>query len=292
MSKYDDIFKQNIKDILAVPKWVPSRAQWDDGTVAKTKHVFGLVNRYDLRKEIPVGTLRRFYYKNSIDEMLWIYSKKSNNIKDLGSHIWDQWADANGSIGAAYGWQVANKLTKVRDRKPLPNGYTTCTVFLDQMDTVLSKLRNNPFDRRIMIMLYSPAEENLMGLAPCCYSCTFNVTIDENGDKVLNMLLNQRSQDMIVANNWNVFQYSVLLIMVATEVGMIPGELVHVIADAHIYDRHEEIAKHLLELESHDAPKLTIAGVGYKSFYEFTKDDFTLDNYVYSEEIKNIPVAK
>ena len=165
---------------------------------------------------------------------------------------------------------------------------TTSPLFLDQMDTVLWKLKNTPFDRRIMIMLYSPAEEQTMGLPPCCYSCTFNVTIDENGNKVLNLLLNQRSQDMIVANNWNVFQYAILLKMVANEVGMIAGELVHIIADAHIYDKHNDIARHMLTLEEHESPKLIMEN---KPFYEYTKDDFKLEGYNFTEEIKNIPVA-
>lgn len=289
MSKFDKTFKENISQILAQPEWVPCRAHWEDGTQAKTKHVFGLVNRYDLREEIPVGTLRRLHYKNCIDEIIWIYLKKSNNIKDLNSHIWDQWADDNGSIGAAYGWQVANKLSKVMNEEYLGDGeYKTAPLFLDQMDTVLWKLKNNPHDRRIMIMLYSPAEEQIMGLPPCCYSCTFNVTVDKDGNDVLNLLLNQRSQDMIVANNWNVFQYSILLKMIANEVGMIAGELVHVIADAHIYDRHEDIAKHILELDTYVAPELLMED---KPFYQYTKDDFKLEGYKYSEDIKNIPVA-
>lgn len=277
MSKFDRIFCENVKDILAQPEWIPCRAHWEDGTVAKTKHAFGLTNRYDLREEYPIGTLRPLVIKNCIDEILWIYQKKSNNIKDLNSHIWDSWADENGCIGAAYGWQVANKLQKIDGK------------FLDQIDSVIWKLKNNPFDRRIIIMLYSPAEEQLMGLAPCCYSCTFNVTKDKEGNKVLNLLLNQRSQDMIVANNWNVFQYSILLTMIAKSVDMIPGEILHVIADAHIYDRHENIAKDLICRKEYPAP--TVVTENRSEFYDFKVDDFRLQNYMHNAQIKNIPVA-
>lgn len=297
MSKFDETFKKNIMQILDTPEWIPSRAMWEDqGVYAATKHIFGLINRYDLREEMPVGTLRKLYIRNCIDEILWIYQKKSNNVKDLSSSIWNSWADLNGSIGAAYGFQVANKLQIEYSTIYNDDGSkTSAPMFLDQMDSVIWKLKNTPFDRRIMIMLYDINANQLMALPPCCYSCTFNVTVDSYDNKVLNMLLNQRSQDMIVANNWNVFQYAILLKMIAHECNMVAGELVHVIADAHIYDRHENVANELLDRLSYPAPILkmqTMKDDGMrKSFYDFTIDDFILSDYKHGSTIKNIPVA-
>ena len=295
MSYYDKVFKENIRTILAQPTIPSTRAVWEDtNEPANTKKSFGIINRYDLRKEIPVGTLRKFPIRNCIDELLWIWQKKSNNIKDLRSHIWDSWADSNGSIGAAYGFQVASKLRPVRtETKGVDSGATIITVttdYLDQTDYVIHELKHNPFSRRIITDLYSVDQTNIMGLDPCAYSMTYNVTLDESGNKVLNGILNQRSQDMIVANNWNIFQYSVLLILFAKEANMIPGEIIHVIADAHIYDRHIPIAEELLEREEYDAPKLSI-NESKKSFYKYNCDDFTLMHYKHGDAINNIPVA-
>ena len=301
MTEYDKIFVQNIKDILQNGSEYTSRAIWsDDWAKAKCLKRFSIVNRYnsDFSNKPPIGTIRKFPIKNCIDELLWIWQKKSNNIKDLKSHIWDSWADPNGSIGAAYGFQVKSKLRKVSHTNEVMGNtegvhhQEVTTYFLDQTDFVIHELKYNPDSRRIITDLYSIDQNGLMGLDPCCYSCTWNVTY-KDGKPYLNLLLNQRSQDMIVANNWNVFQYWILQNMFANECGWLEvGELVHVIADAHIYDRHIPIAEHMIEIakdtENFSDPKVIIPN---KGFYEYTVDDFKLENYQYAENIKDIPVA-
>ena len=294
MTEYDNIFIDNLTDILRNGTDYTSRAVWNDtNTFARCIKRFGIINRYnsDFSNKPPIGTIRKFPIKNCIDELLWIWQKKSNNIKDLRSHIWDSWADANGSIGAAYGFQVRSKLRKVEDKK-LNSELKYCSVnyLLDQTDYVIHELKHNPNSRRIITDLYSVDQTTLMGLDPCCYSCTWNVTY-KDGKPYLNLLLNQRSQDMVVANNWNVFQYWILQNMFANECDMHVGELVHVIADAHIYDRHIPIAEYMIQLsrrENFSDPKVVIPK---KSFYEYTVDDFKLEDYTYIEDIKNIPVA-
>ena len=281
MSTFDKYFKDTCRKILDTGTETVSRAVWEDGTNAKTKKIFGVVHRYDLSKEVPIMTLRNVGVKNCIDELLWIYSKKSSNIKDLNSHIWDQWADENGSIGAAYGYQVATQLRKVSHG----NG----KLILDQMNYVLHELKYNPFSRKIIINLYSVGDVSNMMLDPCCYSITFNVTINEHGKKVLNAILNQRSQDMIVANGWNTFQYSILVYMIANLLDMVPGELIHVISDCHIYDRHFDIARDLINREEYNAPTILIDKV--PDFYAYTVDSVHLSGYKYGPQIKNIPVA-
>lgn len=301
MTEYDKIFVQNIKDILQNGSEYTSRAIWsDDWAKAKCLKRFSIVNRYnsDFSNKPPIGTIRKFPIKNCIDELLWIWQKKSNNIKDLKSHVWDSWADPNGSIGAAYGFQVKSKLRKVSHTDEVMGNtegvhhQEVTTYFLDQTDFVIHELKYNTDSRRIITDLYSIDQNGLMGLDPCCYSCTWNVTY-KDGKPYLNLLLNQRSQDMIVANNWNVFQYWILQNMFANECGWLEvGELVHVIADAHIYDRHIPIAEHMIEIakdtENFSDPKVIIPN---KGFYEYTVDDFKLENYQYAENIKDIPVA-
>lgn len=275
MSKADKIFIENCKDILKNGVWDKDydvRPKWEDGTPAYTIKKFGIVNRYNLKEEFPILTLRRTYLKSAIDELLWIWQKKSNNINDLSSHIWDQWADESGSIGKAYGYQLGIK-HKYREGE------------FDQVDRVLFDLKNNPQSRRIMTNIYVHQDLNEMNLYPCAYSMTFNVT----GNK-LNTILNQRSQDTLTANSWNVCQYAVLTHMFAQVSGLEVGEFVHVIADAHIYDRHIPLVQELISREQFDAPKLII-NKDIKNFYDFTPDDFVLENYKAGEQIKNIPVA-
>ena len=295
---YDDIFVKNIKDILKNGTEYESRAVWEDKNDTPKAHcikLFGLVNRYnaDYENMPPIGRIRKFAIKNCIDEILWIWQKKSNNIKDLRSHIWDSWVDDNDTIGAAYGFQVRSKLRKV-SHETIEDGYTVNhSSILDQTDFVLHELKWNSMSRRILTDLYSIDQTAIMGLDPCCYSCTWNVTY-RDGKPYLNLLLNQRSQDMIVANNWNVFQYYVLQNMFAHVAGMGVGELVHVIADAHIYDRHIPIAEHMIEdlypkVDTLPIPSLMINH--HDNFYDYTLDDFSLVNYKYLENIKNIPVA-
>lgn len=275
MSRMDETFITMCKDILKngfSSEGQIVRPKWEDGTPAHTIKKFGVVNRYDLSKEFPALTLRPVPFKNSIDELLWIWQKKSNNIHDLNSHIWDDWADETGSIGKAYGYQLGVK-------HKYPEGE------FDQVDRVLYDLKHNPYSRRIMTNLYNHHDLHEMGLYPCCYSVTFNVT----GNK-LNAVLNQRSQDILAANAWNVCQYAVLVHMMAQVSGLEVGELIHVIADAHIYDRHIPIIKELIERPSYPAPTFVI-NKDIKNFYDFTVDDFKLENYEKGPQIKGIPVA-
>ena len=248
------------------------RPKWEDGSYAYTIKRFGVVNRYDLSKEFPALTLRRTAFKSAVDEILWIWQKKSNNIHELKSHIWDEWADADGSIGKAYGYQLGVK-------------HQYKEGMMDQVDRVLFDLKENPYSRRIMTNIYVHQDLHEMNLYPCAYSMTFNVTDDK-----LNAVLNQRSQDILTANNWNVVQYAVLLHMIAQVSGLKAGELVHVIADAHIYDRHIPLVKELISRETYPAPDFWI-NPEIKNFYDFTTDDVRLDNYQTGPQIKNIPVA-
>lgn len=281
MSKADEIFINMCKDILengTDTQGEAVRPHWPDGSSAYTIKRFGVVNRYDLRKEFPAITLRKTAIKSATDEILWIYQKKSNNIKDLNSHIWDEWADETGSIGTAYGYVVGEKFEYKGGQ-------------IDQMDYVLKQLKENPYSRRIMTNLYQFHDLATGHLDPCCYSATYNVTKDPNEEKlVLNMVLNQRSQDVLAANNWNVCQYAVLLMMVAQVNDMIPGELVHVIADAHIYDRHVPIIKELIARETFPAPKVRL-NPDVKDFYEFTRNDIIVEDYVTGPQILDIPIA-
>ena len=275
MSYADKLFIDMCKDILEngySTEGEKVRPKWEDGTYAYTIKRFGVVNRYDLQKEFPALTLRRTYFKSAVDEMLWIWQKKSNNVKDLNSTIWDEWADADGSIGKAYGYQLGVK-HKYKEG------------MMDQVDRVRYDLKENPYSRRIMTNIYVHEDLHEMNLYPCAYSMTFNVTDDK-----LNAVLNQRSQDILTANNWNVVQYAVLLHMIAQVSGLKAGELVHVIADAHIYDRHIPLVKELISREPLPAPTFWI-NPEIKNFYDFTVDDVRLDNYQTGPQITNIPIA-
>ena len=274
MSKADELFIQNCRDILengVSDEGCEVRPHWADGTPAHTIKKFCIVNRYNLQEEFPIMTLRRVYYRSAIDEILWIYQKKSNRVAELNSHIWDAWADENGTIGKAYGYQLGVK-------HHYPEGD------FDQVDKVLYDLKHNPNSRRIMTNTYNHADLHEMRLAPCAYSMTFNVS----GNR-LNAILNQRSQDMLTANNWNVCQYAALLIMFAKSSGLEPGELVHVIADAHIYDRHIDAVKRLIEKKPFPDPEMRVEDI--TDFYKFTKDSFTAVDYKYHEFTDKIPVA-
>lgn len=275
MSKADNLFINMCEKILKdgfSSEGQKVRAVWEDGTPAHTIKTFGVVNRYDLSQEFPALTLRPTAIKSAVDEMLWIWQKKSNNIKDLSSHIWDEWADENGSIGKAYGYQMAKK-------------YKFHQGEMDQVDNVIWQLKNQPYSRRILTNIYNFRDLSEMNLEPCAYSVTFNVT----GDR-LNAILNQRSQDILAANNWNVVQYSVLVHMLAQVTGFKAGELIHVISDAHIYDRHVPIIEELIKRPTFEAPKFKL-NPKIKDFYEFTKDDVIIENYEKNPQIKNIPIA-
>ncbi len=280
MSLADKIFIDMCKDILengTSTEGEKVRPHWEDGTPAYTVKKFGVVNRYDLSKEFPILTLRKTALKSATDEMLWIWQKKSNNIHDLHSHIWDEWADEDGSIGKAYGYQMG---VKHRYKEGM----------MDQVDRVIYDLKNNPFSRRIMTNLYVHQDLHEMNLYPCAYSMTFNVTQEKGeGMLILNAVLNQRSQDVLTANNWNVVQYAVLVHMLAQVCGMKAGELVHVIADAHIYDRHIPIVEELIKREPREAPVFRL-NPDIHDFYEFTRNDVTVENYSAGPQIE-IPVA-
>lgn len=274
MSYADEIFIKNCREILengVTDESLKVRPKWEDGTSAYTKSVFGIVNRYDLSKEFPILTLRRTYWKSALDELLWIWQKKSNNVNELSSHIWDQWADENGSIGKAYGYQLGIK-HKYKEGE------------FDQVDRVLFDLKNNPNSRRIITNIYNHADLSEMHLYPCAYSVTFSVK-----DGKLNAILNQRSNDFLAANNWNVVQYALLVHIFAKVSGLLAGELLHVIADAHIYDRHIPIIEELINRPAYDAPKLEIGEI--TDFYKVSLDDFKLDGYKFNEFTTKIPIA-
>lgn len=275
MSNADTIFISMCRDILK--NGISSegeivRAKWGDGTDAHTIKKFGVVNRYDLSKEFPIMTLRPTNLKAAIDEILWIWQRKSSNVKDLNSHIWDSWANEDGSIGKAYGYQLSVKHSYKEGE-------------FDQVDRLLYDLRHNPYSRRLIVNMFNHDDLHAMNLYPCAYSMTFNVS-----GRKLNAILSQRSQDVLVANNWNVVQYSVLVLMLAQVSGLMPGEFVHVIADAHIYDRHVPLVEELIARESFPAPRLII-NTEVKDFYEFKVEDFALEGYQRNPQIKNIPVA-
>lgn len=275
MSRADEIFIANCRDILENGVWDTDREvrpRWEDGAPAHTIKKFCIVNRYDLREEFPILTIRRTYLKSAIDEILWIWQKKSNNIHDLSSHIWDSWADGSGSIGKAYGYQLGKK-------------YEFREGVFDQVDKVLYDLKHTPASRRIIAHMYNVEDLKDMHLYPCAYSMTFNVS-----GNTLNGILNQRSQDMLAASNWNVVQYSVLLMMFARSAGLEAGELVHVVADAHIYDRHVPIVEKIIRNPQYPAPRL-IVDETVKDFYRFTKNSFRLENYQYTDLDIKIPVA-
>lgn len=281
MSHADQLFLQNCREILSHGVWdtdLPVRPRWEDGTPAHTIKKFGIINRYQLQEEFPILTLRRTYWKSAVDELLWIWQKKSNNIHDLNSHIWDSWADEDGSIGKAYGYQMGVK-------------HIYKEGMMDQVDRVIYDLKNNPYSRRIMTNIYVHQDLHEMNLYPCAYSMTFNVTKEKDSDKLtLNGILNQRSQDVLAANNWNVCQYAVLLHMLAQVCDMQVGEFVHVIADAHIYDRHVPMIEELISRKPLPAPKFWL-NPEVKDFYQFTRDDVKLIDYQTHDQIKNIPVA-
>ena len=275
MSYADELFIKNCRNILENGVWDTDydvRPRWEDGTPAHTVKIFGVVDRYDLSKEFPMMTLRRTAWKSALDELLWIWQKKSNDIHELGSHIWDSWADENGTIGKAYGYQLGVK-------------HKYAEGWFDQVDRVIYDLKNNPASRRILTNIYNHHDLSEMGLYPCAYSMTFNVS-----GKKLNAILNQRSQDMLTANNWNTCQYAMLTMMMAQVAGLEPGEFVHVIADCHIYDRHVDLVREMIEKEPFPAPKVTLDPT-VTDFYQFTKDSFKVEDYQYHPFTAKIPVA-
>lgn len=275
MSRADELYKATCRDILEngfSDENLEVRPHWSDGTPAHTVKKFGVVNRYNLAEEFPIMTLRRTYWKSAVDELLWIWQKKSNRIADLGSHVWDEWAGEDGTIGKAYGYQLGIK-------------HQYKEGMFDQVDRVLYDLKHNPASRRILTNIYNFEDLHEMNLYPCAYSMTFNVS-----GNVLNAILNQRSQDMLAANNWNVVQYAVLVHMLAQVSDLVPGELVHVIADAHIYDRHVPIIEKMLAQTPSSAPVFRM-DPSVTDFYAFTRDSFSLEDYIPAPFEDQIPIA-
>ena len=281
MSVADKIFINMCSDIIengCSTEGEKVRPKWEDGTFAYTIKRFAVVNRYDLSREFPALTLRKTALKSAFDEILWIWQKKSNNVNDLNSNIWDSWADESGSIGKAYGYQMQ-----------VEHEYKEG--MMNQVDRVIYDLKNNPYSRRIMTNIYVHQDLSEMHLYPCAYSMTFNVTKNKGDDKLtLNAILNQRSQDVLAANNWNVCQYSLLVMMLAQVCDMNVGEFVHVIADAHIYDRHIDLVKELITRPSFAAPKVKLNPM-VKDFYDFTVDDLIVEDYQAGPQIMGIPIA-
>ena len=275
MSRADEIYRATCLDILEngfSDAELDVRPKWADGTPAHTIKKFGVVNRYNLKEEFPIMTLRRTYWKSAIDELLWIWQKKSNRIDELGSHVWDEWAGEDGTIGKAYGYQLGIKHEYKEGQ-------------FDQVDRVLYDLKHNPASRRILTNIYNFQDLHEMNLYPCAYSMTFNVT-----GNTLNAILNQRSQDMLTANNWNVVQYAALVHMMAQVSGLEAGELVHVIADCHIYDRHVDLVKRMLDNPAYDAPEFII-DKSVDNFYDFTKNSFKMEGYKCNAFDFEIPIA-
>lgn len=298
MSKADVIFKNMCEDIISSnisTAGAKVRPHWEDGTPAYTIKKFGVCNRYDLQEEFPAITFRKTAIKTATKELLWIYRDTSNNIHDLDAHIWDEWASEDGSIGKAYGYQIGQKYIHHTADSSTESDYPSLSiqdgfVLMNQIDGVIYDLQHTPYSRRIMTNMYNFNDLHEMNLYPCAYSCTFNVT-DDGYDKLrLNLLLNQRSNDVLAANNWNVCQYAVLLMMIAQVCDMIPGELVHMIADAHIYDRHVDLVKELITREQHNAPTVTL-NQDIKRFHDFTIEDLHIENYITGPQITNIPIA-
>lgn len=282
MSKADNVFKDMCEGILnsgISDINLQVRPKWEDtNEPAHTYKKFGVVNMYNLQEEFPAITFRPTAIKSATDEILWIFQKKSNDVTKLRTHIWDAWADENNSIGNAYGYQIGHRKIYTEDS------------LKDQMDFILYELKHNPFSRRLITTLWFPDELHLMRLQPCVWSCNFNA-VDAGADKpILNLVINQRSNDVLVANNWNTVQYAVLLMMVSQVSGMIPGQLLHVITDAHIYDRHVDIVKQLITREQYLAPKVLL-DPDIKNFYDFTPESVEVQNYIHGSQIKNIPVA-
>lgn len=306
MALVDEIFKDTCSAIMnsgSSDVGENVRTRWaDTGELAHTKRLFGVVNRYDLRREFPALTLRKTGIKSATEEILWIYQKNSNNVKELSTRIWDAWAKSDDTIGKAYGYQVGRlaerNISVVSNTMDIIKNTCKSVMWVSgesfavmtQMDYILYELKANPFNRRLIIDMRNTRELREMSLEPCAWSINLVTTKDNEGNKVLNMILNQRSNDFIVANNWNLVQYSILLMMIAQVSGMVAGEIIHSIADCHIYDKHEDIAKELISREGYDAPKVTL-NPEIKRFYDFTPDDVIVENYVTHPQIKNIPVA-
>ena len=299
MSLADKYFKEAANKILTEgysDESMQVRPHWEDGTPAHTIKTFCYVCRYDLSKEFPILTLRRQAFKTMIKELLWMWQMKSNNINDVDFHIWDQWADENGSIGKTYSYQLAQKYGhhKIKEGEDL-SSYPSAEigndgwVYLDQVDGVLYDLKNNPASRRIITNMWQIKDLKDMNLAPCVYETLWDITPDGK----LNMTLIQRSGDMCAAaapGGFDTIEYATLLYLMAHVCGYKPGEFVHIVNNLHIYDRHIDIIKKVCNNPEYDAPKLWI-NTDKTDFYDFTIDDFKLIDYQSTKLEEKIEVA-
>ena len=284
MTQADKNFIETCKEILEngySSKGTNVRTRWEDGEEANYISIVGVTNKYDVSKEFPMITLRNNTntVKKAIDEILWIWQKKSNKVSDLNSHIWDQWAGEDGTIGKAYGYQMSKKYNfKTKD------GIKS----MDQVDYVLYLLKNNPSSRRIMTNIFNFDDLKDMNLEPCAYGTQWLVK-----EGKLHLILNQRSQDMLTANGWNTMQYAALLCMFAQCAGLEVGTLTHNIGDCHIYDRHIPLVKKLIEAQPMDVSPKLIINNKTTNFYDFKVEDFEIQGYDYNKNIKlgKIPVA-
>ena len=268
MSYADTLFKQEINEILTNgfnDKDYPVRPKWPDGTPAHTIKTFCAVRRYDLSKEFPILTLRQQAFKGVVRELLWMWQKKSNVVDELGpsASIWRAWEWPDGTIGKTYGYQLGKKSDY---------GYGE----FDQVDNLLYLLKNKPMDRRMIVTMWCPQDLKEMALPPCVYESIWDVS---NGK--LNCTLIQRSGDVLAAassGGWDTMEYAILVHMIAQVCGYQVGELVHIVHNLHIYDRHVEAVKEVMQNPEYPAPTLWI-NPDVKDFYAFTEDDFKLIDY-------------
>ena len=298
MARVDKIFQDNLALIMSQPWEEVKRPVYGDGTGVKVKRILQVCNQYDLRREFPLGSLRPTNLKNSIKEILWIWQKRSVDVKELGLHIWDQWADKNGKIEGCYG-DMINTPVILDDAKNdtyiiNQNGYFINGNeivgrayegygFENQTDFILWSLKNDKSSRRIIASMFNPVTNSVKPLQECAFQINLSVKGDE-----LYMTLYQRSQDAIVAGLWNVAQYAALMMMFAHDAGLRPAVFTHFIQDMHVYDRHKEQANELLRRSLFGpVPQVTISSrMEGKGFYDFVADDFEVWNYEPKEQIK------
>lgn len=276
MSYVDDYLFNDLKEILQQDWEYDNRSRWQDGTKPKTKRVIQVLHKYDLSKGFPITSLRKINYKLAIDEVLWIYSKMSNNVNDLKSKIWDSWKDENNLIHKAYGYQIA---------KPTMG-------FASQIHYILNEININPTSRRIMMNMFNVEdqyEKATKSLVECAYATHFSVK-----DGKLHMTLVQRAGDFLTAchsGGWNVVQYAALQHAIAKECQLNVGTFTHFIQDLHLYDKHLDKAHELIARYKTDTYELPTLKIADKSFFELTADDFELVNYKNYGEIGRIEVA-
>ena len=263
MSYADKLFIDMCSDIIEngySTEGEKVRPKWPDGTYAYTIKKFGVVNRYDLSKEFPAITLRKTYIRSAIDEILWIWQKKSNNVHDLNSHIWDEWADANGDLGPIYGVQW-------RHWKTSDGGY------IDQISNLIHQIKTNPDSRRLVVSAWNVGEIDKMALPPCHMFFQFYVAQGK-----LSCQLYQRSCDIFLGVPFNIASYSLLTHMIAQQCDLDVGDFIWTGGDCHIYNNHFEQVKLQLSREPRPYPKLIIKRRP-DSIFDYNFEDFEIVDY-------------